>query len=99
MSTILSALIVLPIAAAIATYFTGRTQGDNAARWIALISSLVIFLLSLTLLLDFDTANTGFQFVEKAPWFVGYDINYHVGIDGISLWMVLLTTFYVQQNF
>lgn len=93
MNYILTSLIVLPILSAIATYFLGRSQGDNAARWLALIASLVIFVLSLTLFIDFDAAKEGFQFVEKAPWFVGYNINYHVGIDGISLWMVVLTTF------
>jgi NADH-quinone oxidoreductase subunit M len=93
MNHILTTLIVLPLIAAVVTYFTGRVQGANAARWMALISSLVIFALSLTLLLDFDSAAAGFQFVEQTPWFVGYNITYHVGIDGISLWMVLLTTF------
>lgn len=93
MNSILTTLIALPIFAAIATYFIGRSQGAGAARWIALVSSLAIFALSLTLFIDFDNAKEGFQFVEKAPWFVGYNINYHVGIDGISLWMVALTTF------
>jgi len=95
MNSILTSLIVLPLIAAVVTYFGGRNEehGAHAARWLALISTLIIFALSLILLVDFDSANTGFQFVEKAPWFEGYNINYQVGIDGISLWLVLLTTF------
>ena len=93
MNHILTLLMVLPVAAAAITYFSGRAQGADAARWIALISSLAIFALSVTLLIDFDPTHVGFQFEQTAPWFVGYNINYHVGIDGISLWMVLLTTF------
>lgn len=95
MSNILSILIVLPLVAAGVTYFAGRceTNGAERSRWLALISTLVVFALSLTLLPGFDAAKEGFQFVEQTPWFVGYNINYHLGIDGISLWLVILTTF------
>ena len=95
MAHILTCLIVLPLICAVVTYFAGRNEatGANAARWIALISTLAIFFLSLTLLVDFDSSSSAFQFVEKAPWFEGYNISYHLGIDGISLWLVLLTTF------
>ena len=95
MNYILTSLIVLPLIAAVVTYFGGRGEAHGAvyARWLALISTVVIFLLSCTLLIDFDSAAPGFQFVQKAPWFVGYSIDYKVGIDGISLWLVLLTTF------
>ena len=95
MNNILTFLVVLPLLAAMITYFGGRNEAHGAvyARWLALISSVVIFLLSLTLLVNFDNGAKGFQFEQTAPWFVGYNINYHVGIDGISLWMVLLTTF------
>ncbi len=95
MDHILTSLIVLPLIAAAVTYFAGRCESNGAlpARWIALISTLVIFLLSLTLLAGFDQTSSAFQFVEKAPWFAGYNIDYHLGIDGISLWLILLTTF------
>ena len=95
MNSILTSLVILPLVAAFITYFGGRNEahGPAYARWLALISSMVIFLLSLTLLANFDNGAKGFQFEQTAPWFVGYNINYHVGIDGISLWMVLLTTF------
>src|SRR6478609_9123559 len=80
---------------AVITYFAGRNEkhGAEYARWFALLATLVTFLLSLILLGGFDGASSEYQFVEKTPWFVGYDINYHVGIDGISLWLILLTTF------
>ncbi|MFZ4542033.1 MAG: hypothetical protein ACOYNL_09580, partial [Rickettsiales bacterium] len=95
MSHLLTSLIVLPLVAAVVTYFSGRNEvtGANAARWVALISTVGIFLLSLMLLIGFDGASADFQFVEKAPWFAGYKIDYHLGIDGISLWLILLTTF------
>ncbi len=95
MDHILTALIVLPLIAAVVTYFSSRNEatGAQTARWVALISTLTIFVLSATMLIDFDPAAKGFQFVEKAPWFEGYNIDYHLGIDGISLWLILLTTF------
>ena len=92
MANLLSLLILLPLVAAVPTYFLGRNN-PSAARWIALASTAIVFLVSLVLWRDFDASVIGFQFVEKTPWFVGYDINYHVGIDGISLWLILLTTF------
>jgi NADH-quinone oxidoreductase subunit M len=95
MTHLLTSLVVLPLICAVITYFAGRheTHGAVAARWVALISTLAIFLLSLALLSGFDGTTHAFQFVERAPWFAGYNIDYHVGVDGISLWLVLLTTF------
>ncbi len=92
MSHLLSILIFFPLLAAVVSYFAGR-RSANAARISAFVASMAVFFLSLLLLHGFNAADTGFQFVEKAPWFVGYDINYHVGIDGISLWLILLSTF------
>ena len=95
MDHILTSLIILPLIAAVVTYFASRceTTGSIPARWIALISTILIFLFSLTLLVGFDEKSAAFQFVEKATWFKGYNIDYKVGIDGISLWLILLTTF------
>ncbi len=92
MSQILSILIFSPLVAAVISYFLGR-RSAQAARWSALVASTVIFFLSLLLLADFDAQAHGYQFIEKTPWFIGYDIHYHVGIDGISLWLILLSTF------
>jgi NADH-quinone oxidoreductase subunit M len=75
------------------------TRGEEAvvarnARWIALWTSLIVFLVSLLLWIDFDPGTANFQFVERVPWFAigGFSIDYHMGIDGISLFFVLLST-------
>jgi len=70
-------------------------DGLPAALWkpIALASSILTFLLSLRLFAVFDPLETGFQLVEHVPWIPEYGIHYFVGVDGISLLMVLLTTF------
>jgi NADH-quinone oxidoreductase subunit M len=72
-------------------------RGDDAAtarnaRWIALWTSLVTMVLSFVLWADFDTSSPNFQFVEEAVWLPGLRIAYHMGIDGISLFFVLLST-------
>ena len=71
------------------------TDGLPAALWkpIALASSILTFLLSLRLFALFDPLETDFQLVEHVPWISEYGIQYFVGVDGISLLMVLLTTF------
>ncbi len=62
------------------------------ARAVALWTSLVTFLLSLLILANFDSSQAGFQLVEQRPWLPGFGIDYHMGVDGISLWFVLLST-------
>jgi NADH-quinone oxidoreductase subunit M len=64
------------------------------ARWIALWTSLVVFALSVVLWVEFDSNTADFQFVERASWVTlgGFNFNYHMGIDGISLFFVLLST-------
>jgi NADH-quinone oxidoreductase subunit M len=63
------------------------------ARWVALWTSLIDFALSLVLWSEFDPTRAEFQFVEHARWLPGFNITYHLGIDGISLFFVLLSTF------
>jgi NADH-quinone oxidoreductase subunit M len=63
----------------------------NASKWIALVATLATFLLSVLLVVQFDPADPGFQFVEEVPWFAG--ITYRMGVDGISVLFVLLTAF------
>lgn len=93
MEYLLTSLVVLPLIGAAITYFGGRymEHGDDVARWSALISTVVVLFFTLIMLAGFDGSVTDFQFVEKTPWFKGYDINYHVGVDGISLWLIILT--------
>src|SRR5690606_11902335 len=71
-------------------------RGDDPAaqrnaKWLALIATGVTFLVSLFLLAGFNPADTGFQFVEDHPWILG--MRYKLGVDGISILFVLLTTF------
>jgi len=62
-------------------------------KWFALAASLVPFVLAVAAWVQFDPAQTGFQFVELVPWYTAIQSSYHLGIDGISLTLVLLTTF------
>jgi NADH-quinone oxidoreductase subunit M len=73
-------------------------RGDEAtiasrSRWIALLVTTVTFVVSLPVLFGFDSSTAAFQFVEKKVWFEDYGISYHMGIDGISLFFVMLSTF------
>jgi NADH-quinone oxidoreductase subunit M len=90
---ILSVVTFLPVVGAILIYLT---RGDDEAarrnaRWIALWTTLVTFAVSLILIARFDPSQPDFQFVEKAPWLAA-TITYHMGVDGISLPFVILTT-------
>jgi NADH-quinone oxidoreductase subunit M len=94
MGNLLSIITFLPlVAAAILALFL---KGDDPAaqknaKWLALIITTVTFLISLRLLTGFDPANSGFQFVEERHWIMG--LTYKLGVDGISVLFVLLTTF------
>lgn len=89
---ILSTLIFFPLFGAVVLLFVNREK-ENAIKVIALIFSVVEFLFSLPLFFFFDQSKTGMQFVEKRTWFPEWGITYFLGIDGISLLLVLLTTF------
>jgi NADH:ubiquinone oxidoreductase subunit 5 (subunit L)/multisubunit Na+/H+ antiporter MnhA subunit len=91
---ILSLTTFLPLVGAALILFT---RGDDAfvarsARILALITSSVVFLLSLYLWFNFDRGNPGFQFEEKSEWMPTLNIGYRMGVDGISLTFVLLST-------
>jgi NADH-quinone oxidoreductase subunit M len=90
-SHLLTILIVLPLFGA-AWMLVFNTSPESSKR-IALTTTLLTFMLSIPLWVGFDNSTAAFQFEEFYPWFTGYKINYHLGIDGISLFMVLLTTF------
>ena len=89
---ILSSLIILPTIGAIFILFGRSSSNYNAAKYIALFVSLANFVLSLYLWYVFDKNNNEFQFVEERIWLEGF-INYKVGIDGISILFIILTTF------
>ena len=72
-----------------------REATDRNARWLALWASLATFLISLLIWINFETGTADFQFVEKVAWFSlpgGYTLSYHMGVDGISMMFVLLST-------
>jgi NADH-quinone oxidoreductase subunit M len=91
---ILSVITFLPLVGAIFCLVVNgpKEAVDRNCRSAALITSLVTFLVSLLLWVNFDPTKAGFQFEEKLAWVPALDIGYHVGIDGISLFFVLLST-------
>jgi NADH-quinone oxidoreductase subunit M len=89
---ILSVVTFLPIIGAIfITFLQEDEAGVRNARWIALWTTLITFVISLILVWRFDAGSAEFQFLEKRPW-LGGAINYSMGVDGISLPFVILTT-------
>jgi NADH-quinone oxidoreductase subunit M len=89
---ILSLLIFFPIVGAIVLLFINKENG-RTLRWVALIFSLIEFIFSLPLFFAFDSKTAAMQFVEDSWWIQSYGISYKLGIDGISLLLVLLATF------
>src|SRR5690606_21358493 len=92
---ILSLVTFLPLLGAAIIMITGGDEATKAknARSIALWTSLIVFFLSLQLWFGFDASSPEFQFVERVEWIPSFNIAYHMGIDGISLFLVLLSTF------
>ncbi len=90
---LLSLAIWTPIVFGVVLLALGRDDQARAVRWVALIGALVSFLVTLPLYSGFKLGSAAMQWVEKAPWITRFNINYHLGIDGISLWLVLLTAF------
>src|ERR1700693_1063242 len=88
---LLSVLIFLPTAGAALLLLFPESQGKSA-KWFALALSIVEFGLSVPLWTRFDAAQAGFQFTETMTWVPALGISYSVGIDGISLVLILLTT-------
>jgi NADH-quinone oxidoreductase subunit M len=98
---LLTALILLPVVGALAAIGHGFApyRRDSHYRWIALIFSIATFALSLLLLTGvrgYDTA--AFRFEQNTPWIGAIGTSYHLGVDGISLWLVLLTTLLVPVS-
>ncbi len=89
---ILSCLIFSPLVLGVLVLATPK---DNWARWLSLVGSLGIFVLSLVIYSGFDQTNGGYQFAVQKDWLPALGIKYNLGMDGISLYLVLLTTFLV----
>jgi NADH-quinone oxidoreductase subunit M len=90
---ILSIVTFLPLAGAILLIFINKEK-TSLLKSIALLLTLITFVISLALYFNFDPQTADPQFVEKGAW-IGYGINYHIGIDGISLFLIILTTFLI----
>src|SRR3970040_972357 len=88
---ILSVVMLLPLAGAIFLLFLPKESKD-LIRWLANLIGFAGFLASVPLVFWFDSASGDYQFVEKASWIPSIGANYALGIDGISLLLVMLTT-------
>jgi NADH-quinone oxidoreductase subunit M len=83
----------LPLVGLVVILVGGNTLRDDVARAIALVATLATFLVSLVAFGKFDPAVPGFQLVEQAEWVPSIGLGYVMGVDGVSIWLVLLTTF------
>lgn len=90
---LLSLAIWLPIAFGVFILAVGRDTNPNAVRVLSLFGSIVSFLVTLPIVAKFDNAAHGMQFVEKLKWIDIFNINYSLGVDGLSMWFVILTAF------
>jgi NADH-quinone oxidoreductase subunit M len=93
MSNILSLSIWIPVAFGLLLLTVGRQENASVTRWIALVGAIAGFVVTLPLMLQFDPSTAAMQFVEKAPWIERFNVFYHLGVDGISMWFVPLTAF------
>ena len=85
----------LPLAGALLLLLVGNADGrrDGLVRWLSLVVSLVAFGVTLAMWAGFDASSADFQFVERVPWIPAFGIDYYLGVDGISLLLVVLTGF------
>ncbi len=92
---LITILILIPFLGALASVGYGLFLGQEALlKWVALGFTVVNFVVSLLLAFDRGTASPGgFHFEENVPWITAINTNYHVGVDGLSIWLVILTTF------
>ena len=94
MDNLLSIVTFIPAVAALilALFLRGEdAMAQKNAKWVAMIATTLTFLVSLFILFGFDPSDTGFQFVEEREWLLG--LKYKMGVDGISVLFVMLTTF------
>ena len=90
---LLSLVIWAPIIGGVLVLFASREGQAPLARFIALAASIITFLLTIPLYSGFDVTTHQMQFVEQASWIAAFNVNYHLGIDGISMPLILLTSF------
>ncbi|UJP06231.1 MAG: NADH-quinone oxidoreductase subunit M [Nitrosomonas sp.] len=90
---LLTLIIWLPIIFGIAVLATGDDRNASFARWISLTGAILGFLVAIPLYTNFDIATGAMQFVEHRTWFERFNVNYHLGVDGISMPLILLNCF------
>src|SRR5574343_658480 len=90
---LLSVAIWMPIAFGVLLLALGREENAGTVRWIALAGALLSFLVTIPLITGFDAGTAAMQFQENLPWIERFNVRYHLGVDGISVWFVLLTAF------
>jgi NADH-quinone oxidoreductase subunit M len=90
---LLSLAIWTPIFFGVVLLALGRDEHARAVRWIALIGAVISLLVTVPVYTGFATDTSAMQFVEKAAWIDRFNVSYHLGVDGISLWFVPLTAF------
>ena len=98
---LLSLSIWIPIVGGLAVMTTGSDKADlaersaaaNLTRWLALIAAVAGFLVTIPLYAGFDPSTAALQFVENVPWIERYKIDYYLGVDGLSMWFVMLNSF------
>ena len=90
---LLSLAIWTPVFFGVVLLALGRDDQANVVRWIALVGALLSLAVTVPLYTGFELGTAAMQFVEKMPWIGRFNIHYHLGVDGISLWLILLTAF------
>ncbi len=90
---LLSLAIWIPIFAGLLVLAAGGERNAPMQRWLALIGALIGFAVTIPLYTGFDLHNPGMQFVQNVPWIERFNVNYHLGVDGISVLFVLLNSF------
>ena len=90
---LLSLAIWIPIVSGLVVLTTGNDRNAPLARMLALIGAIVSFMVTIPLWTNFEIANGGMQFVELRTWIPRFNINYHLGVDGISMLFVILNAF------
>lgn len=90
---LLSLAIWTPIFFGVVLLAVGRDEHARAVRWFALVGAVMSFLVTLPIYTGFELGTSAMQFVEARPWISRLNVNYHLGVDGISLWFVVLTAF------
>ena len=93
---ILSSIIFIPLIGALFIFITRGTQKniEKNSKYVAIFTSIANFFLSIILWYLFDSSSSSFQFIEEKNWMKGF-INFQLGVDGISILFILLTTFII----